>query len=163
MDTNNTKTKGKNMFTHAEAISETHAIIKTIGLDYSIVDVDEIENIQDNLITGETDFDVVIDGAEYRIISTDCIDEIMQEELLNDKYVLGCCTPWFIADCTDLDIDAIERAQKNESFELLGELLAKDIKNVQEKMVSCDGYGNHFNHYDSNEYETSYFYIFRIG
>ncbi len=59
----------------------------------------------------------------------------MKDELLSDLYVLGCCTPWFISEITDLDVDEIEKAQKNESFELLGALMAKQIDEVQSKMA----------------------------
>jgi hypothetical protein len=94
-----------------------------------------------------------LDGAEYRLIDALEIDTIMKDELLADTYILGCCNAWFISDMTGLDIETIERAQKNESFELLGCLMEKNIDEVQQGMASADGYGHHFSSYDGSEIE----------
>ena len=52
-------------------------------------DTDTSEDDSDN----ETDIDgCLIDGEAYRLIRSEDIDEIMQEELKSDLYMLGCCT-----------------------------------------------------------------------
>lgn len=108
----------------------------------------------------EKDFEV----GDYRFISHEDINEIMKEELLSDKYTLGCFSAWFISDITGLDMDAVEKAQA-ESFELLGELMSKHIEQVVTDYVAHDGYGHYFAHYDGEEHDLeSYgvkYYAFR--
>ena len=122
-------------------------------------DKEERKEILQNMLDENDDFEV----SGYRFINKNSIDEIMKDELLSDTYVLGCCTSWFIAEILDLDSDIIEKAQKEENFVLLGELMAKQIDEVQEKMVQYDGYGHHFGHYDGDENETNEYYYFRIN
>jgi len=122
-------------------------------------DKEERKEIMQNIIDDESDFEV----ADYRFIHRNFIDEVMKDELLSDTYILGCCNSWFIAEIIDLDCDIIEKAQKDENFTLLGELMAKNIEEVQEKMVSYDGYGHHFGHYDGNENEVEDYYYFRVN
>ncbi len=139
-----------------ETITQVKNRIKEIK-DVVTDDKDYIREIIESMANDEDDFYV----NDYRFISKDAIDEIMVDELLSDEYFLGCCSAWFIADMTDLDISDVEKAQKDENFTLLGCLMAKNIKEVQEEMVSLDGYGHHFNHYDGNEEEIGNYYVFR--
>lgn len=122
-------------------------------------DKDERKEIIQNILKGENDFTV----GNYRFINQDDIDDIMTDELLSDKYMLGCFNAWFIADICDLDIETVEKAQKNDSYELLGELMAKNIGEVVENYISSDGYGHHFGHYDGYENEIEGFYYFRVN
>ena len=138
----------------AEIISDARYLKNEFG--FESYEWREAISSVDNLID---DFEV----GNYRFIKSEAIDEIMQEELLSDLYVLGGCTPWFIAEITGLDTDAIEKAQAKDSYEVLGALLAKDIETVQSKMVQYDSYGHHFNHYDGNEIEWNDYYIFRTN
>ena len=41
--------------------------------------------------------------------------------------------------------------------------MAKEIDEVQGKMVSYDGYGHHFSHYDGSEIEITDYYVFRVN
>ena len=104
-----------------------------------------------NIVDGESDFEV----DNVRFINSDSIDEIQQEELSNDEYILGCFNAWFIADILRIDVDVIEAMQKANAYEALGKLIISldKLPELQAEYSSADGYGNHFNHYDGNEEE----------
>lgn len=122
-------------------------------------DKEERKEIINNMLEEETDFEI----SDYRFIHKDNIDEIMKDELSSDTYILGCFNAWFIADITGLDCDIIEKAQKGENYELLGELMLKNIDDVVEGYISGDGYGHHFGHCDGNENELEDYYYFRVN
>ena len=111
----------------------------------------------------EDDFTV----SNYRFIADDAIDEIMQEELLSDEYMLGCFNAWFIADILGMPTDAVEKIQKADAYEGLGALMAQHIQDVQEKYASADGYGHHFARYDGEEQEITIgekeYHVFRVN
>ena len=109
----------------------------------------------------EDDFEVDL----HRFIRMDKIDEIQQNELSWEPYLLGCFTDWFLAGILNLDIDVIKELQKAEAFEALGKMvLSMDkLEELQEQYVSCDGYGHHFAHYDHNEHELGDYYAFRVN
>lgn len=104
-----------------------------------------------NVSDGESDFEV--DGV--RFINSDDIDQVQQDELSSDEYMLGCFNAWFIADVTGVDQDAIEAMQKAEAFEGIGKLVISmgKLEELQEAYARADGYGHHFNRYDGNEEE----------
>lgn len=122
----------------------------------------DYREVVDNIADGNNDFQV----GDYRFIESCSIDEIQKEELLEDNYMLGCFSAWFIADITGLNLHDVAKAQKNESFELLGTLMAQKIDEVQEEYSRLDGYGHHFAHYDHNEHELdvdgSTYHVFRV-
>jgi len=122
-------------------------------------DKEERKEIINNMLEEKEDFEI----SDYRFIHKDNIDEIMKDELSSDTYILGCFNAWFIADITGLDCDIIEKAQKAENYELLGELMLKNIDEVVENYISADGYGHYFGHYDGNENETGDYYYFRVN
>jgi hypothetical protein len=122
-------------------------------------DIDERREISEAIDNGEDDFEV----GRYRFISSGAIDSILKDELLSDKYVLGCFQAWFIADITGLDIDVIEKAQENDSMELIGALMEQHIDEVVDGVVSGDGYGLHFAGYDGNANERAGYYFFRVN
>jgi len=99
----------------------------------------------------ESDFEV----GDWRFIDADAINDIQQEELSNDLYMLGCFTDWFLANATDIDIEVIQALQEAEAFEALGKLVLPHIAEIQAEYASTDGYGHHFNRYDGEEYEIS--------
>lgn len=136
----------------------TYKELISLGFDRS-----EAAEAMEKLRDGEKDFAVEAGGGEYRFILEREIDEIQKEELLSDEYVLGCFTPWFIADVTGLDTCDVEKAQKSENFELLGALMAKNIDEVQKQYSSADGYGHHFSGYDGSEVELGDYYVFRTN
>lgn len=113
-----------------------------------------------NLIEKKTDFEV----DNYRFIASDSIDEIQQDELKGDLYILGCFNSEFLAEQTNLPLKAIQALQKAEAFEELGELVVGDIEAIQEGYKDADGYGHHFAQYDGEENEieidgTTYYYF----
>lgn len=118
--------------------------------------------VVENFVNEETDFTV----DNVRFISSDCIDEIQQEELSNDEYILGCFNAWFVADCIGIDQEVIEAMQKVEAYEAIGKLIISlgKLPELQETYASADGYGHHFNSYDGNEEEITvngvYFRVF---
>lgn len=102
-------------------------------------------------------------GGEVRIIHKNDIDEIQQEELKSDMYVLGCFNADFVAKVTGLPQQMIEACQQAEAYEAIGEgILATDsLEKLQSEYASEDGYGHHFARYDGETHETENFYIFR--
>ena len=108
--------------------------------------VDDWREAVTSMSEDESDFEV----DNYRFILKCDIDEVMTDA-------------HFIADIIGLSCEVIEKAQESESFELLGELMIKDIEEVQSAYVSSEGYGHHFGHYDCNEIELTDYYVFRIN
>lgn len=99
----------------------------------------------------EHDFEV----SNVRFIDTDNIDEIQQEELGGDEYILGCFNADFLSEVLNLSVEVIEAIQDAEGFEALGKMVLEmdKLEELQEQYASADGYGHHFNHYDGNEEE----------
>lgn len=117
---------------HAEILRE----IKDI-LEITQFDSNELQELCDNLT--DDDFNVELDGAEYRFIADGVIEAIFEEsvrELIEDCYGLDDMPS--IISC-HLDWDGI----------------------VRDCMV--DGYGLHFSSYDGSELEVTGYYIFRIN
>ena len=135
----------------------TNSLLQTAKELKETFDLSERREIIESM--DQDDFHV----GDYRFINMDEIDAIQRDELSSDTYMLGCFTAWFISDITGLDLDVVEKAQKDESFELLGALMEKEIDKVQEQYSSMDGYGQHFNHYDGNQDEIGNFYMFRTN
>jgi hypothetical protein len=136
-----------------------NAFIGDLGVSFDSTSAVEVLNGLDD---GD-EFSVEVDGGDYRLIREGDIDKIMEDELDDDHYMLGCCSAWFIADITGLTTEDVEKAQKADSMKVLGALMAKDLELVQQRMASEDGYGHYFNHYDGNEYEAGGWYIFRTN
>ena len=89
----------------------------------------------------ENDFNWKCDRTEWRVIDSDEIDDIAEEEIkeiVQDSYLNG----------TDLD--------KYWWIEI-------DWKKTAENCIDADGYGHHFASYDGNEYEHNDWYFFRIN
>ena len=126
------------------------------------LDVDEvIENIDDE----KDDFTV----GDYRFIHHDEIDQILEDELGDDAYILGCFNAWFIADNTDLSLEIVQALQEAEKFEAIGNHIIDNdfLTDVAKAYSDADGYGHHFNHWDGGQIEdilpeTGY-YVFRIN
>ena len=118
--------------------------------------------VVENFVNENTDFTV----DNVRFISSDCIDEIQQDELAGEEYILGCFNAWFIADCIGIDQDVIDAMQKVHSYEAVCKLIISlgKLPTLQSAYASADGYGHHFNHYDFNEEEITVngvsFYVF---
>lgn len=121
------------------------------------LDNDQIAELLERV---ETEDDVDFELAGARIIHKDFIDKIQQEELLSDLYILGCFNANFLAGYLPISQSAIVAIQKAEAFEALGEICEKYIEEIQEGYATADGYGHHFNSYDSSEIETDHYYIF---
>jgi len=128
--------------------------LKNIGLD--------TEDIKEALkLVSEDNAD--FEAGNYRIIHEDSIDDIMKEELSSDTYLLGCFQSWFIAGILEISPECVEKAQANECYKVLGEMLLKQMDRVVDGYISNDGYGHHFASYDGHEYESEGYYIFRIN
>jgi len=109
----------------------------------------------------ETDFEV----ENYRFIHKHSIDEIQQEELESDLYMLGCFRAGFLGDILGIDYDVIGAMQEAEAFEAIGKLVVSmdRVEELQADYASTDGYGHHFNHYDGCEEEIGQYYAFRTN
>ena len=89
----------------------------------------------------ENDFSWECDGEEYRVIHTNVIDDIAEEEIkeiVQDCYLNG----------TDLDKYW---------------WIAIDWQQTADNCISADGYGHHFSSYDGSEEEWEDWYFFRVN
>ena len=136
--------------------------LENIGLDN-----DQIrEFISEYCQYDSNDFE--IDGR-YRFIHESDIDQIQQDELSGDPYILGCFNDWFIADNTDLSIDIVKALQKAYQYDAIGKHILDNgyLSDIQSEYAKVDGYGHHFSHYDGSECELSIngvtYYLFIIG
>lgn len=111
----------------------------------------DYREVLENMADGTDDFEV----DNVRFIKSDCIDEILADELGSDNYMLGCFNAWFIADVTGIDTDVIEAMQKAEAYEAIGKLIKSldKLEVLASAYASADGYGHHFNSYDFGEEE----------
>ena len=132
-------------------------LTKTLKSEFDF-DKSDIKEVRLNMIK-ETDFEI----NDYRFIHSDCIDEVLKDELESDEYILGSFRAWFIADILDLDIEVIEMMQECNGYEALGKMLVKHIDEVAEQYIRHDGYGHHFGHYDGDEHEINDWYFFRVN
>lgn len=108
-----------------------------------------VENIENRV----DDFEV----SNVRFINSNEIDQIQQDELESEPYVLGSFSYWFLADILGMDTDIIEAMQESRAFEGLGKLIISRglVAELQEKYASLDGYGPHFNRYNGDEKEIT--------
>ncbi len=100
-----------------------------------------------------SDFEV----NNVRFIAVDVIDEIQAEELTNDLYCLGCFNASFIAEQANWPTELVEAAQAGEAYEALGKAIQDNCDMVEfaQAYSSADGYGHHFNRYDSEQDEIT--------
>ena len=137
--------------------------IKQLINDCNNIGVDDWRDVVENLNNGENDFEV----DNHRFINSNNIDEIQQEELESDLYILGCFNSSFLASILDIDQDVLEAMKEAEAFEAIGKLIISldKLEEVQEQYASADGYGHHFAHYDHNEHAlTDHNYlVFRVN
>lgn len=119
----------------------------------SLFSTPDYKEVLENVINSDDDFEV----DNVRFIKSDCIDQILADELESDLYCLGCFKASFIADVTGWPEVLIEAAQSGEAYEKLGEAIvdADVMLELAENYASADGYGHHFNSYDFSEEEIT--------
>ncbi len=116
----------------------------------------------DNIYNKEPEFKV----NNVRFIDSEFIDQIQQDELSNDKYILGCFNSWFLADILGIDEDVILAMQKAGAYEAIGKLILSmgKLKELQKEYAAQDGYGHHFNRWNGGQEElivgNSRYYVF---
>ena len=148
---------------------EKSIVAKLIDIESIQSDLSAIKEVTREVTSNiDDDFNVDVNGTEYRIISDDAIDSIMCDELEGDLYILGCFHDWFLSNVLEIDVDVIKAMQDAEAFEAIGKLILSmgKLAELQSEYVSADGYGHHFNPYDGNEWNTASvdgnsYYIFR--
>jgi len=96
-------------------------------------------------------------GERYRVIHEDDALEILEEELKNDEYVLGCFNASFIAGITGVPVELVQAAQDGEKFDVIGKWLidADHVGDMAEQYAHADGFGHHFAHYDGDTDEQA--------
>lgn len=117
---------------------------------------EEIRSIVNNLKpTVEYDFTADLNGKEYRFIADCVINSVIKEDLKSDPYNLGCFNAEFLCHYVPLSTDQIKHVQSAEGYEAIGYLVLAhgQIDELIEDMISLDGYGHYFNHYDGEEIE----------
>lgn len=99
--------------------------------------------------------DFTVDNV--RFIKADAIDSIQRDELSADEYVLGCFNARFLSDVTGIDQDVFEAMQKADAYAAIGKLVISmgKLSELQQEYARHDGYGHHFNSYDSSEEEIT--------
>jgi hypothetical protein len=116
-------------------------------------------------------------GNDWRFIDMgynregqDYAEAILQEDLENDAYILGCFNASFIASHSDLSERIVTILQEAEAFEELGQyLIDNDCVGGSHGMAAdyaqADGLGHHFASYDGETHElsTEGFYAFNLG
>lgn len=141
------------MTTIKVALSTIKEVRDLIGDDWR----EAVENMRDC----EDDFQ----AGKYRFISRDAIQGILEEEISNDEYCLGCFNASFIAECTGWPLALIEAAQKGEAYEALGQAIIQEgyVAKMAEEYARQDGHGHHFASYDGHEHEIGpSFLAFRV-
>jgi len=115
----------------------------------SLFSTPDYKEVLENVLNSIDDFEV----DNVRFIKSDCIDQILADELESDSYCLGCFNSSFISDITGWPVMLIEAAQSGEAYEELGKAIADEGKMLEfaEAYASADGYGHHFNSYDFSE------------
>lgn len=129
--------------------------------NFTGLDISETREILEYLIEGESDFNI----GGYRFIHYDHIDRIMQDELSNDNYVLGCFNADFLSGILGIDADIIKGMQGAGNYEHVG-MLVQDLgklKELQAQHASLNSYGVHFGIHDGNYSEIEDYYIFRVN
>ncbi len=119
------------------------------------------EEVLEQMESQEDDFE----EGRFRFIHKDEIDKIQQDELSSDEYILGCFNAEFLCNILPISYDAIKKMQECEAFEAVGEIIigGGHLEEVQEQYASADGYGQHFNSYDGNEYEVGEYLVFQTN
>ena len=100
-----------------------------------------MSSLQDEVLSGNIDFNFEFDGNEYRLIAESAIWGIYVEEIKN-----------IVNDCYDLKLDDVPHWI---ALEIDWEQTAKNAYD--------DGYGHTFSGYDGSEYEAGKYYIFRTN
>ena len=101
---------------------------------------------------GTDDFEV----DNVRFIRADAIQEILEDELSADEYLLGCFTASAIAEATGWPNFLIEAAQKGDQYEEIGKAMTGEhVAELARIYAYQDGYGHHFNGYDFSEEELT--------
>jgi len=116
-----------------------------------------------------TDFTVETSEGEFRFIGVNEIDDIQQDELSSDAYILGCFNSDFLASVTGWPELLIKAGQDGEAYEQIGQAIIDSdlVEDLQDLYRRVDGYGHHFASYDHNEYDVSLleanYYMFRTN
>ncbi len=138
-----------------ENLTDMLSLARAIRNVTGCTDATEIRNAVDEWGGYPDDVTLTIDGEEWRFIESDKIDEIMQDELESEPYILGCFNASFLASILDTSSSAIEAIQKagDSALSGLGEMILSGghLKDLQEAYAQADGYGHHFSSYDGNE------------
>ena len=109
------------------------------------------KEVLENIIDNVDDFEV----DNVRFISKEEIDNVQQQELKNDLYILGCFNSDFLSDILDIDGEVLDAMRDAEAFEAIGKLIISlnKLEDLQSEYSRVDGYGHHFNSYDHSEDE----------
>ncbi len=153
---------------HAEYISNLIATGREVRDSADGGTPEEIRHIVKNLHpTTEYDFTADLDGKEYRFIANCCINGVIKDDLKSDPYTLGGFNAWFLAKYVPLNEDQIKHVQDADGFEAIGYLVLAhgQIDELIDHMISLDGYGHYFNHYDGEEIEldNAPYRMFRVN
>jgi len=140
-----------------------------VATSTTLGDFESLQDLTDLLESIDTDssddFEIELPAGTVRVIHSDSIDKIQQDELKSDLYALGCFNASFLAGVLNMDQDVIESMQQSEAFEAVGKLVMSlgKLEELQSEYSSSDGYGHHFAHYDHEEHEAGYYLIFRTN
>ena len=126
--------------------------IKELKSDLAEIGFDNWKEAVTEIASENEDFEI----DDFRFIHGDNIDDIMQDELSSDSYLLGCFTASFLAGIEGgLSEDIILALQEEEKFEAIGQHYLDNelVGEIQADYARLDGYGHHFARYDGHGHE----------
>lgn len=110
-----------------------------------------------NVYSSTADFTADLNGNEYRFIHNGIIDDVIATDLKDDPYHLGCFNADFLCHYIPLSADQIKHVQDAEGYEAIGFLVLAhgELDELVSDMISADGYGHYFNHWNGDEIELN--------
>jgi hypothetical protein len=143
-----------------------HLLAEELQQIRDLVGEENLEWMAKEILTGGTYIDNQVDWIAIR---EDTIDDVLQEDLSSEPYLLGSFNANCIAEATGWPLFLIELAKECEHYEKIGnEMTEAHVHKLVELYVQSDGYGNHFARYDGNEHLRGFnhtignFYFFRV-
>ena len=102
----------------------------------------------------------------WRIVRDDHVTDALAEDIGSNTYVLGCYSPWLLADATGIPIEVFEKLQEYEAFETAGAAAEPHVKKIAAHIQSEEGpapLAIHDGNYWEVLYEDELFFVMRIN
>ena len=114
------------------------------------------------ILDGEKDWD----NDCWRVVRDDYVTDALAKAIGMDTYVLGCYSPWLLADATGIPIEVFEKLQEHGLLDTAGIIAEPHVKKIAEHIRSEEGPAL-FANYDGNYWEVSYgddiYFVMRVS